>query len=79
MTDATRRGLRTAVQTLLTLIAALPLLASDPAVSDVPALAGAVAFAAALSRLMAVPAVEALLPSWLRRTGRREGVDDGGS
>ncbi|MEU8958750.1 hypothetical protein AB0C93_31180 [Streptomyces sp. NPDC048518] len=79
MTDATRRGLRTAVQTLLTLIAALPLLASDPHVSDVPVLAGLVAFATALSRLMAVPAVEALLPSWLRRKERREGVDDGGS
>ncbi|MFF1381164.1 hypothetical protein [Streptomyces sp. NPDC058308] len=75
MNDATRRGLRTAVQALFTLIAALPLLASDPRLSDIPALAGLVAFATALSRLMAVPAVEALLPSWLRR----KGVDDGGS
>ncbi|MEU5685131.1 hypothetical protein [Streptomyces venezuelae] len=75
MTDATRRGLRTAVQALVTLITALPLLAADPGVADVPVLAGLVALAAALSRLMAVPAVEALLPPWLRRRG----VDDGGS
>ncbi|MFH8608424.1 hypothetical protein ACH4D5_13180 [Streptomyces sp. NPDC018029] len=69
MNDATRRGLRTAVQTLFTLLAALPLLAADPAITDIPALAGLVAFATALSRLMALPAVEALLPPWLRREG----------
>ncbi|MFK4069616.1 hypothetical protein [Streptomyces sp. NPDC029674] len=69
MNDATRRGLRTAVQTLCTLLAALPLLAKDPGIADVPALAGLVAFATALSRLMAVPAVEELLPPWLRRKG----------
>ncbi|MEV7197185.1 hypothetical protein AB0N81_36065 [Streptomyces sp. NPDC093510] len=73
--DATRRGLRTAVQALVALITALPLLAADPGVADVPVLAGLVAFATALSRLMAVPAVEALLPPWLRR----KGVDDGGN
>ncbi|MEU6826339.1 hypothetical protein ABZ921_37480 [Streptomyces atriruber] len=75
MTDATRRGLRTAVQALFTLIAAVPLLAAAPGIADIPVLAGLVGFATALSRLMAVPAVEALLPPWLRR----KGADDGGS
>ncbi|MEV0255217.1 hypothetical protein AB0H82_13295 [Streptomyces sp. NPDC050732] len=72
MNDATRRGLRTAVQTLFTLLAALPLLATDPGIADVPALAGLVAFATALSRLMTVPAVEELLPPWLRRNGAHD-------
>ncbi|MEU6121820.1 hypothetical protein [Streptomyces sp. NPDC047123] len=83
MKDATRRALRTAVQALVTLVTALPLLAADPRVGDVPALAALVALAAALSRLMSVPAVEALLPPWLRagsgdRGGRSEEAHDDG-
>ncbi|GAA3770596.1 hypothetical protein [Streptomyces chiangmaiensis] len=66
MYDATRRALRTALQTL---VAIIPLLAEDPSLSDVPALAGVVAAATVLSRLMAVPAVERLLPHWLRKEG----------
>ncbi|MFE6165577.1 hypothetical protein ACFQ7F_42500 [Streptomyces sp. NPDC056486] len=76
MKDATRRALRTAAQVLVTLVTALPLLAAEPEIADVPLLAGLVAFATGLSRLMAVPAVEALLPPWLRSTGR-EGAGDG--
>ncbi len=75
--DTTRRALRTAVQALFTLLAALPLLAADPGIADVPVLAALVAFATGLSRLMSVPAVEALLPPWLRRPAG-EGADDGG-
>ncbi|OXY97659.1 hypothetical protein [Streptomyces diastatochromogenes] len=63
MTDATRRTLRTAVQTLVALV---PLLAGEPAARDAPAVAGVVAVAAALTRLMSLPEVERLLPSWLR-------------
>lgn len=70
MRDSLRRPLRTAVQAAFALLAALPLLADDPGVADVPALAAAIAGAAVLSRLMSVPAVERLLPSWLRREGR---------
>ncbi|WP_327354629.1 hypothetical protein [Streptomyces sp. NBC_01304] len=64
MTDATRRTVRTTVQTLLALI---PLLAGDATADSIPALAGVVAVAAALSRAMALPEVERLLPSWLRK------------
>ena len=64
MTDATRRTLRTAVQTLVALVQQL---AGEPAARDAPAVAGVVAVAAALTRLMSLPEVERLLPSWLRR------------
>ncbi|SOD84978.1 hypothetical protein [Streptomyces sp. Ag109_G2-15] len=69
MTDATRRTLRTAVQTLVALV---PLLAGEPAARDAPAVAGVVAVAAALTRLMSLPEVERLLPSWLRREESEE-------
>ncbi|MDG4857703.1 hypothetical protein P8605_05955 [Streptomyces sp. T-3] len=64
MSDANRRTLRTAVQTLLALI---PLLAGDATAGEIPALAGVVAVATVLSRVMALPEVERLLPSWLRK------------
>ncbi|MGW6362098.1 hypothetical protein ACWFR5_44765 [Streptomyces sp. NPDC055092] len=75
MSDAARRTLRTALQTLLALV---PLLASDGGVAaarQAPALAGAVAVAAAVSRVMALPGVDRLLPPWLRKEagGTREG------
>ncbi|HEY5832689.1 hypothetical protein [Streptomyces sp.] len=64
MSDATRRTLRTTLQILVALV---PTAAGDPSLSEVPALAGVVVAAAALSRLMSVPAVERLLPRWLRK------------
>lgn len=70
MSDAGRRSLRTLVQTLFALTTALPLLADDPAVRELPGVALAVAVAGALSRLMSAPAVERLLPAWLRGAGR---------
>jgi hypothetical protein len=66
MSDAARRTLRTSVQTLVALV---PLLAGVPAARDVPTLAGVVAMAAALTRLMATPEVERVLPPWLRKEG----------
>ncbi|WP_030678259.1 hypothetical protein [Streptomyces sp. NRRL B-1347] len=70
MTDPGRRALRTLVQTLFGLVTALPLLAGDPAAHGLPGVAVAVAVAGALSRLMSAPAVQRLLPEWLRvRTG----------
>ncbi|GAA2238594.1 hypothetical protein GCM10010232_26730 [Streptomyces amakusaensis] len=70
MNEPARRALRTAVQVLFALLAALPLLADDPGVADLPALAALIAVAGAVSRLMSVPAVERVLPPWLR--GRKE-------
>ncbi|WP_063803560.1 hypothetical protein [Streptomyces silvensis] len=64
--DPARRTLRTVAQTLVALITALPLLADEPAVRAVPGVAAAVAVAGLLSRLMAVPAVDRVLPPWLR-------------
>ncbi|MGW7261638.1 hypothetical protein [Streptomyces sp. NPDC054834] len=66
MTDATRRTLRTSLQTL---VALLPLLAGEPSARNAPTVAGVVAVAAALTRVMALPEVERLLPSWLRKEG----------
>ncbi|GGV26650.1 hypothetical protein [Streptomyces spectabilis] len=76
MNDTGRRALRTLVQTLFGLVTALPLLADDPAARGLPGIAVAVAVAGALSRLMSAPAVERLLPAWLRvRTGPPPGEE----
>lgn len=70
MTDATRRTLRTAVQTLLGLLAALPLLVSTAGIPQtLPAVAVALTVAGAVTRVMALPVVEQLLPTWLRTKG----------
>ncbi|WP_374204156.1 hypothetical protein [Streptomyces sp. HPF1205] len=67
MSDAAKRALRTALQTLAGLIVLLPsAAASSGLTATLPWAAGAVAVAGALSRLMALPGVQALLPSWLR-------------
>ncbi|MEV5606823.1 hypothetical protein [Streptomyces sp. NPDC052225] len=63
MSEAARRTLRTALQTV---VALLPLLA-DGGAADIPALAGVVAVAAAVTRVMALPEVDRLLPRWLRK------------
>ncbi|MFF8959096.1 hypothetical protein [Streptomyces sp. NPDC014894] len=67
MNEPRRRALRTAVQVLFALLAALPLLADEPGIADLPAFAALIAVAGAVSRLMSVPAVERILPPWLRR------------
>lgn len=67
MSDAAKRTLRTALQTLVGLCVLLPSAAgSSGLTATLPRAAGAVAVAGALSRLMALPGVQALLPSWLR-------------
>lgn len=67
ITDSTRRVLRTLVQGVLSLAAAAPLLVLS---SGIPAQTAGVgiflAVAAGITRVMAVPAVDGLLPSWLR-------------
>ncbi|MEU6389800.1 hypothetical protein [Streptomyces sp. NPDC046939] len=68
MTEAARRTVRTALQTA---VALLPLLADDEAARNVPALAGVVAVAAAVTRVMALPEVDRLLPRWLRKEANR--------
>ena len=51
MTDSNRRAVRTAIQALLAVAAAVPLLADTPGVADLPGYATLVVAATALSRL----------------------------
>jgi len=75
MKDSTRRTVRTTIQALFAVAAALPLLADSPGVADIPGYAAVVAVAAALTRLMSVPSVERALPAWLRQRAAKEGAD----
>ncbi|GAA1164018.1 cell division protein FtsW (lipid II flippase) [Kitasatospora gansuensis] len=67
MTDATRRTIRTTVQTVLGLLAAIPLLVNAGDLpATLPGLATAVTVATVVTRVMANPAVNRRLPAWLR-------------
>lgn len=70
MSEAAKRTLRTAVQTAVGLCVLLPAVVDAAGVPrTLPWAAGALAAAAAVARVMAVPGVQALLPSWLRTDG----------
>ncbi|MFI5533763.1 hypothetical protein ACIA8O_35030 [Kitasatospora sp. NPDC051853] len=78
MTDSTRRALRTTLQTVLGLLAALPLLVDSGTLpATLPGLAVAVGVSTTLTRLMALPGVERLLPSWLHRAPGQEPDETG--
>ncbi|WP_424888103.1 hypothetical protein [Streptomyces sp. XH2] len=83
MTDATRRTIRTTVQTAITLAALLPVIVDAAGIpATLPWAAGALAVAAGLTRIMAIPGVQALLPMWLRTAhpdDQLPAVDRGGS
>ncbi|MFD4916895.1 hypothetical protein ACFWNR_27260 [Streptomyces virginiae] len=67
MTDASRRTVRTVVQTVLALAAGLPLIIDAASIPQTAAGVGlALAVAVGVTRVMALPVVEALLPRWLR-------------
>ncbi|MGW4217821.1 hypothetical protein ACWEJZ_12485 [Streptomyces bacillaris] len=67
MSDAARRTARTVLQTALALAVLLPALVDASGVpATLPRVAGALAVAGAVTRVMAVPGVQALLPPWLR-------------
>lgn len=67
MKDSTRRTIRTVVQSALSLAAAAPLIVEASGVPETTAGVGAgLAVAAGITRVMALPAVDRLLPSWLR-------------
>lgn len=69
MTDAARRTLRTIVQTVIGLAAATPLIIDAAGIPRTAAGIGlALAVAAGLTRVMALDAVQTLLPKWLRTT-----------
>lgn len=73
MSDSARRALRTTLQTLLGLLAAVPLLVDSGSLpATLPGLALAVTVSTTVTRLMALPGVERLLPSWLHREASAE-------
>lgn len=67
MTDAAKRTVRTVVQTALGIAVVLPAIVDASGIpASLPWVAGALAVAGAVTRVMAVPAVQRLLPGWLR-------------
>jgi hypothetical protein len=74
MRDATRRTVRTVVQAAGSLAAALPLIVAASGVPETTEGVGVgLAVAAAVTRVMALPAVDRLLPGWLRMAARDSG------
>jgi len=68
MSDATRRSVRTVFQVGVSIAAVLPAIVSASGVSEaLPGVAVALAVAAGVTRVMALPMVDALLPAWLRK------------
>ncbi|MEU0597681.1 hypothetical protein ABZ484_05425 [Streptomyces sp. NPDC006393] len=67
MSEAAKRTLRTVLQTALGLCVLLPTAVRAAGIPEtLPWAAGALAVAAGVTRVMAVPGVQALLPAWLR-------------
>lgn len=73
MNDASRRTARTLVQTAVALAVLLPAIVDASGIpSTLPWVAAALAVAGGLSRVMALPGVQALMPSWLRTEPSRD-------
>ncbi|GGR38029.1 hypothetical protein GCM10010497_46180 [Streptomyces cinereoruber] len=73
MSDAAKRTVRTVLQTALGIAIVLPAIVSAAGIPQaLPWVAGALAVAGALTRVMALPGVQRLLPSWLRTTEARD-------
>ena len=67
MQDSTKRTMRTVVQSALGLAVVLPIIVEAAGIpAALPWVAGALAVAGAVTRIMALPAVQRLLPGWLR-------------
>ncbi|MFC8271673.1 hypothetical protein ACFUJR_03850 [Streptomyces sp. NPDC057271] len=67
MSDASKRTARTVLQTAVAIAVVLPAIVDASGLPEtLPWVAGALAVAGALTRIMAVPSVQNLLPSWLR-------------
>jgi hypothetical protein len=68
--DEVRRTVRTVVQCAVGLAAAMPWLVAVTGVSAAaPMAATALSVSAAVTRVMALPQVDAVLPGWLRKGG----------
>lgn len=67
MTDPTKRTARTVLQSALGFAVALPLIVSASGIpASLPWVAVGLAVAGGFTRVMALPAVQLLLPGWLR-------------
>ncbi|RBQ21634.1 hypothetical protein DP939_02680 [Spongiactinospora rosea] len=67
MSDANKKAIRTALQTAVGIAVALPAIVAASGIPEaLPWVAGALAVAGGFARVMALPAVQRLLPSWLR-------------
>lgn len=67
MKDSSKRTARTVLQTTVGVAVALPGIVDASGVpASLPWVAGALAVAGGLARVMALPGVQLLLPSWLR-------------
>ncbi|MFE0454041.1 hypothetical protein ACFW2D_22715 [Streptomyces sp. NPDC058914] len=67
MSEATKRTLRTVLQTAVALCVLLPTVVDAAGVpGTLPGVAAALATAGAVTRIMALPGVQSLLPAWLR-------------
>lgn len=72
MKDSTRRTLRTVFQYSVSLAAALPFLVDASGIPETTTgVATGLAVAAGLTRVMALPVVDRLLPAWLRKDATR--------
>lgn len=68
--DSTRRTIRTVFQWLVSAAAAMPLLVDASGIPETAMGVGTgLAVVAGLTRVMALPVVDKLLPSWLRASG----------
>ena len=68
--ESTKTTLRTVLQTALGIAVALPFIVQASGVPEsLPWVAGALAVAAGVTRVMALAAVQSLLPAWLRTDG----------
>ncbi|MFF8839569.1 hypothetical protein [Streptomyces sp. NPDC015130] len=67
MSDASKRTARTILQSAVGIAVVLPAVVAASGVPEaLPWVAGALAVAGGFARVMALPAVQALLPRWLR-------------
>ncbi|MFE9116879.1 hypothetical protein [Streptomyces sp. NPDC007172] len=77
MSEAAKSALRTVLQTAVGLALALPAVVDASGVpASLPWVAGALAVAGGLARVMALPAVQRLLPGWLRTGTQPVGAAD---
>ncbi|MFH9722870.1 hypothetical protein ACH4M4_07855 [Streptomyces sp. NPDC017254] len=77
MSDAAKRTARTVLQSAVGIAVVLPAIVDASGLPEtLPWVAGALAVAGGLARVMALDAVQYLLPSWLRSTPPEGGADD---